>query len=281
MVRPAVLRHAVDYAVQAHRISERRACLIVGQARSSQRRKLCPRPGVEEASLKAQIQAACSAHPQAGYRRVYRLLVQRGVDVGLRRVVRLYRALGLSLRVKRKRRLKVTARVPMQLPQQRNEVWAMDFVSDAIAAEPSRPFRTFAAIDVCSRQMVAYQVATSLPSGEVTRVLEDAIKRHGKPKAIRCDNGPEFRSKHFVQFAARLGIDVQYIQPGKPIENAFAESFNGRFRAECLNANWFTSLAQARRIIADWMRHYNEERPHSSLGYLTPNDFALTQTQAA
>jgi len=170
--------------------------------------------------LEAQIQAVCSAHPQAGYRRVYRLLVQQGVNVGLRPVVRLYRALGLSLRIKRRRRPKVTARVAMQPPQQKNEVWAMDFVSDAIAAEPGRPFRTFAAIDVCSRQVVAYKVATSLPSCEVTRVLEDAITRYGKPRAIRCDNGPEFRSKQFAQFAARLGIDVQYIQPGKPIDNA-------------------------------------------------------------
>jgi putative transposase len=120
-----------------------------------------------------------------------------------------------------------------------------------------------------------------LPSSSVTRALELAIEQRGKPQTLVCDNGPEFTCLHFLQWAAQQRIDVQHIEPGKPIQNAFAESFNGRMRDECLNAQWFESLRHARSVIADWRAHYNEHRPHSALGYQTPNSFALTYRAAA
>ena len=136
--------------------------------------------------------------------------------------------------------------------------------------------RVFAAVDDFTRESVAMEAASSLPAAKVTEVLDRAIARRGRPRRIVCDNGSEFTSLWFMQWAARHGIDIQFIQPGKPTQNAFAESFNGRFRDECLNTHWFRTLPQARHIIAEWRRHYNADRPHGSLGKQTPEEFRLT-----
>ena len=167
----------------------------------------------------------------------------------------------------------------MTVPTAPRQRWSMDFIHDQLS--DGRRFRVLTVVDDFSRQSVACYAATSLPSSSVTRVLELAFATYGKPEALVCDNGPEFTCLHFLKWGARHRFDVQYIQPGKPIQNAFCESFNGRFRDECLNAQWFESLREARAVIADWQAHYNLRRPHSALGYRTPNDFALTSQAAA
>ena len=149
----------------------------------------------------------------------------------------------------------------------------MDFVHDALI--DGRRIRAFTIIDLCTREAPWIEVATSIPGDRVVRVLEQLGEAHGLPRRITCDNGPEFLSHALSTWAEDRGIDLDYIDPGKPVQNCFAESFNGTFRDECLNEHWFTSLEDARRKIERWRRRYNEERPHSSLGELTPREFAM------
>ena len=154
----------------------------------------------------------------------------------------------------------------------------MDFVHDQLA--DGRTIRVFAVIDDFTRECVAMKVGTSLCAADVAVELFKAIEERGCPQRLVCDNGPEFTSSHFQKWAARLGIEVQFIEPGKPMQNAFAESFNGRFRDECLNLHWFESLLDARRRTAAWRHHYNHARPHSALGNLNPNKFYEAWVQA-
>jgi putative transposase len=153
-----------------------------------------------------------------------------------------------------------------------NQEWAIDFASDV--TDPGQRFRVFGVIDSFTRESHVLETATSFPSRRVTRELERAIAEHGKPQSIRCDNGPELTSRHFLAWAIEWKIDIVYIQPGKPTQNGGMESFNGKLRDECLNVNWFWNLFDARRKISAWKAEYNTRRPHSSLSYLTPHEFA-------
>lgn len=155
----------------------------------------------------------------------------------------------------------------------------MDFVHDQLA--DGRCFRVFGVVDDFTRECVALVPGVSLTSADVAVSLARAIAARGRPESLVCDNGPEFRSAHFQRWAAAQGIELQFIQPGKPTQNAFAESFNGRFRDECLGVSWFHSFADARRQIAAWRRRYNERRPHSALGMVTPREFRLAHLEAA
>ncbi len=276
MVRPTVRRQAVGHVCQVLKVSERRACRVLGQHRSTQRRKgtRAEVPGLRQAIVDVAYEL-----PRYGYRRVHFVVQQRGFAVGQRRVRRVYALAGLSVRRRRRKRLKVVVRRPRVAATQPNERWSMDFVHDQLA--DGRRVRIFAAVDDFTRQSVVCGVGTTMSAVAVTQLLDQAITQRQCPEVLVCDNGPEFRSLHFLQWAASHRIDVQYIEPGKPIQNAFAESFNGRLRDECLNLHWFRTLPEARRRIADWCRHYNEERPHGSLGYQTPNHFALTHEVAA
>ena len=153
-----------------------------------------------------------------------------------------------------------------------NEDWGLDFVHDAI--ECGRAIRVLSVVDAYTRECLALEVATSFASRRVTRVLEQIVAERGVPQAIRCDNGPEFTSRYFLAWCVERKVELVHIQPGKPTQNAYVESFNGRLREECLNVNWFQNLFDARRKIAAWRKEYNEERPHSSLGYRTPEEYA-------
>lgn len=188
-----------------------------------------------------------------------------------KRVHRLYRLEGLSLR--RKSRKRRGGRVGRLMAARRiNERWSMDFVSDALAG--GTRFRAFTIVDDCSRENPAIEVDTSLTGARVVRVLDRIAEERGLPEVIVCDNGPEFISKAVDRWAYEHGVKLHFIQPGKPTQNAFIESFNGKFRDECLNEHWFLDLADARTKIEAWRREYNQERPHSSLGGLTPEEFA-------
>jgi putative transposase len=224
--------------------------------------------------LRAQLVALAREKPRFGYRRLHILLGRSGEHGNHKRVHRVYREAGLMLR-RKKRKHCVRAGKPLLARTSANQEWALDFVHDAV--DCGRAIRVLSVVDAYTRECVALEVDTSFASRRVTRVLEASIAERGRPQAIRCDNGPEFTSRHFLAWAVERQIEVIHIQPGKPTQNGRIESFHGRLREECLRVSWFQNLFDARRKIAAWHKEYNEERPHSSLGYRTPKEFAAAQ----
>lgn len=206
--------------------------------------------------------------PRYGYRRVHVLLRREGWHVNHKKLHRLYREEGLALRSKRRKKRAAQIRIVTQAPSQINELWSMDFVSDTLA--DGRRFRIHTLIDGYSRECLALDVGQSIGSAAVTRTLDRVIARRGKPAVIRVDNGTEFTSNLFDAWAYERRIQIDFIHPGRPVENGLIESFNGKLREEFLNAHWFASLDEAQRLVEQWRTHYNEVRPHSSLGYLAP-----------
>ena len=273
-------RRDVALVMAEHGLGERSACRLLEVDRSTYRYE--PRPD-RNAKLREALLLLAREQPRYGYRRLWALLVRQGWEVDGKRVHRLYKAEGLMVRRLKRKRLSGT--VPANpLLVWPNQEWAMDFVSDALAT--GRALRTFTLIDSYTKESLVIEVNTGISSRQVTRVLERVIEQRGLPGAIRCDNGPEFTSLYFVEWCKERGLTVLHIQPGKPVQNGHVESFNGRFRDECLNANWFVNLADARRKIEAWRKEYNGERPHSSLAYRTPEEFAkicseLTSRMAA
>jgi putative transposase len=193
--------------------------------------------------------------------------------VNHKRLFRIYRAAGLSVKRKKRKRL-VRVGLPAFLATAPNQQWAIDFVHDRMAN--GRALRVLTVVDTFTRECLALEVDTSLPSRRVTRALDAVIAMRGRPGKIRLDNGTELTSRHFLCWGLEQRIDLNHIEPGKPVQNAFIESFNGRLRDECLNTSWFLNLWDARLRIAKWRDEYNEQRPHSSLDYKTPNEFAKT-----
>jgi len=211
--------------------------------------------------------------PRYGYRRLHALLERGGQKASPMRVFRLYQEAGRAVRRLRRKRLARPA-VTTPLHVRPNQEWALDFVADTLGT--GRGIRVLTVVDAFTRECLGLAVDTSLSSRRVTRTLEQIIEERGMPESIRCDNGPELTSRHILGWCTDNKINLIHIQPGRPMQNGHVESFNGRFRDECLNATWFHNLADAREKIAVWRREYNEERPHSSLGYRTPNEFAET-----
>ena len=222
--------------------------------------------------MRERLRALALERPRFGYRRLRVLLAREGMKANHKLVYRLYRAEGLLVRRKRRKRLARGLRIWVVAPQRPNERWSMDFVSDCIAE--GRPIRILTLVDDYTRECLAMEVDTSLGGMRVRRILEQVIGERSRPEAIVVDNGPEFRGRALAAWSEERRVRLKFIEPGKPSQNAFIESFNGRLREECLNANWFWSLADARRKIAAWRKDYNEQRPHSSLGYLPPCQFA-------
>lgn len=207
-----------------------------------------------------------------GYRRLHLFLFRERLVVNHKRTERIYREEKLSLRIKKRKRRRSQVRVPLAVPERVNQQWSMDFVSDALCT--GRRFRALTIVDDYSRECPAIEVDTSLGGERVCRVLDRLAIERGRPETIRIDNGPEFTGKALDEWAYRNGVKLHFIDPGKPNQNAYIESFNGKFRDECLSENWFVSLEEARRIIEDWREDYNQVRPHSSLNDLTPEEFA-------
>lgn len=264
----AGLRRDVAHAVERYGMSERRACKLVGIERMSYRYE--PRPD-HNAELREELMILARQKPRWGYRRLHILLERRGVIASSQRVYRVYRKDGLAVRrLRRKRYLRMHVETP--LLSRPNQEWAMDFVHDALST--GRGMRTLTIVDGFTRESPALLVHTSIGSRMITRLLDRLIEERGKPEAIRCDNGPEFTSRHLLAWCEEHGIQLAHIQPGRPMQNGYNESFNGRLRDECLNAHCFHNLADARQKIEAWRIEYNAERPHSSLGYRTPNEFA-------
>jgi putative transposase len=207
-----------------------------------------------------------------GYRCIHALLRREGHPANHKRVYRLYQEAGLAVRRRRRRRGVTVERRPLALPQGPNQVWSIDFVMDALSN--GRRLKCLNIVDDFTKEAVDIVLEHSITGAYVTRILERAALFRGLPGAIRTDQGPEFTGKALDQWAYRNGVELKLIEAGKPTQNAYIESFNGRFRDECLNDHWFTSLTEARAIVAAWRRDYNECRPHSGIGYLTPAEFA-------
>ena len=247
----------------------RRACGVLKLPESTFRYRSCRK---EPKGLRERLLELAAERPRFGYRRLHVLLVREGWAINHKRIQRMYREEKLAVRRKRRKRVAQTARKPRVLPEQPNERWSMDFMADSLAT--GRAFRTLNVVDDFSRECVAIEVDSSLSGERVTRVLDQVIERRGKPDSLVMDNGPEFAGRALDAWAYRRGIQLDFIRPGKPIENCFVESFNGKFRDECLNQHWFTSLRDARLAIEAWRRDYNRVRPHSSLGNLPPRVYA-------
>lgn len=252
-------------------ISILRACGLFELQRSTFYKQSIADPQLD---LRLRLRELAASRPRFGYRRLHVLLQREGWVVGHKRVHRLYRLEGLNLRLRTKRRRAKVVRVAPEPSIAPNECWSIDFVSDALG--DGRRFRAFTVVDNFSRLCPVIKVAGSLPSSLVVEALERAIESHGKPSIIRVDNGPEFTSKVFDSWAYAHRIQLDYITPGKPTENGFIESFNGKFRDECLSPSWFESLDGACETIEAWRVDYNETRPHSSLAGAAPIQYLAT-----
>jgi putative transposase len=276
MVKPTAWRHAVGFLQTDFEMSQRRACRVLGVCRATAQyrsRRSDPAP------LVAKLRELATQRPRWGYRRLHILLRREGVEVNHKRVYRLYRAEGLAVRRKHRKRLASALRTVLPSPAAPNERWSMDFVSDALMN--GTRIRVFNVVDDFTRECLATEVDTSIPGLRATRVLERIAAERPLPKYLICDNGPEFTGSAFDAWAHRRGVRVHFIRPGKPVENAYAESFNGKLRDECLNENWFVTMEDARSRIEAWRLDYNQVRPHSGLDNLTPSEFALRHNSVA
>lgn len=251
-------------------LSERRACRLAGLSRDSFRHP--PEPTQATQALSARIIELAQIRRRFGYRRLHDLLDLEFPNVNHKRIYRLYRQANLAVRRRRKAKRSLGERQPLRPATAPNAVWSMDFVSDALAS--GRRIKCLTVADDFSHESVDIVVDHGISGAYVVRMLDQAACFRGYPRAVRTDNGPEFTSRAFIVWAQQHGIKHLLIDPGKPMQNGYIESFNGKFRDECLNEHWFTSLAQARQVIADWRRDYNEVRPHSSCGRIPPAQFA-------
>ena len=248
--------------------SIRKVCLLVGLPRASYDYRPVAR---RDDDLREKIRELAHQRRRFGCPRIHLLLRREGMMVNHKRTERIYREEGLSLRKRKRKKTAAINRIILTIPERPNERWSMDFVTDSIVT--GRRFRALVIVDDYSRECPVIEVDTSLGGVRVVSVLERLAETRGLPEVITIDNGPEFAGKALDEWAYRRGVKLNFIRPGKPIENAYAESFIGRLRDECLNENWFISLKQARGIIESWRIDYNEGRPHTSLGGLTPREY--------
>ena len=256
-----------------YHMSERHACRLMDLGRSTYRYEA--RKAERDSELRARLKELAAQRMRFGYRRLTAMLVQAGTQVNHKRVYRLYCEEGLTMRIRQRRRIRWTGAAKRPAATRPNERWSIDFVSDCVSS--GRVIRMLTMVDDCTSECPAIEVDTSLGGVRVGRVLDQVVAERGLPEAIVLDNGPEFRSRALAAWSEERGVRLEFIQPGKPMQNAYVESFNGRLRDECLNANWFTSLRDAKRKIEEWRQDYNQQRPHSSLAYLSPAAFALTR----
>lgn len=263
-------RADADWLRLKYAASERRVCGLIGIAVASYQYRTTR----SDEPLRTQLVDLAREKPRFGYRRLHVLLGRTGEKVNHKRVHRVYREAGLMIR-RKKRKHCVREGRPLLARTSANQEWALDFVHDAV--ECGRTIRVLSVVDAFTRECLALEVDTSFASRRVTRVLDAIIAERGMARAIRVDNGPEFTSRHFLAWCVERQIELIHIQPGKPTQNGRVESFHGRLREECLRVSWFQNLFDARRKIAAWRIDYNEQRPHSSLGYKTPKEFATEQ----
>lgn len=268
MVAAPARRELVRW-MKARGLTERRGLAIAGISASSLRYQ--PRPD-RNVALRAHIVALAQRHRRYGVGMIHLKLQQAGEHVNYKRVERLYRLEQLHIRRRRRKKIPVSERQPLVRPGRANEVWSMDFMFDREAS--GRSIKCLVIVDDATHESVAIVADHAIGGDHLTRILDGICAQRGTPAVIRTDNGAEFTGKAMLNWAYRRGIALRLIEPGKPNQNAYVESFNGRFRDECLNEHWFMSLAHARALIEAWRKEYNDERPKRSLGGLTPSQYA-------
>ena len=268
MVTPAVRREAVAHLRTFFEVSERRACAALGIDRASVRYR-SRRP--EDVHIRARLRELAAVRRRFGYRRLHVLMRREGLIMNHKKLRRLYREERLQVRRRSGRKRAIGTRAPMTIPQGPNQRWSLDFLSDAFT--DGRRFRILAVVDDFTRECLALVADTSLPGLRVVRELETIVAHRGRPATCLSDNGTELTSMVVLRWCQEMRIEWHYIAPGKPTQNAFIESFNGRLRDELLNETLFTSLGQARVALAAWKDDYNMVRPHSALGNLTPVEY--------
>ena len=276
MVTPAAKREAVVHLRSAFEVSERRACMVIGCARMTVRYR--PQRG-DDAALRARLRALAHERRRFGYRRLHVLLRREGVVVNHKRLFRLYREERLVVRRRGGRKRALGTRAPMIAPQRPNERWSLDFVSDQFI--DGRRMRILTVVDDCTRECLALAADTSISGQRVARELDRLLAERGRPTTIVSDNGTELTSNAILRWADDHQVGWHYIAPGKPVQNAFIESFNGRLRDELLNETLFRSLPHVRAALESWRVDYNTERPHSRLGWMTPETYAAARRSAA
>mgnify|MGYP005645067481 CR=1 FL=1 len=267
----------IQYLRSAYKVSGRRACDVVSLAHSTYHyRSVAP----AHIGLRQRLRDLALSRVGWGYRRLTTVLQREGWAVGHKLVYRLYREENLLLRPKqRRRRVSHQARILSSTPHQVNEQWSMDFMSDALGN--GHRFRVLTIVDDFSRESVYIGVGSHFCGIQVAQILAGLARRRSAPKKIRVDNGPEFTSVALDQWAYWNEVQLVFSRPATPTDNAHIESFNARVRKECLNAHWFESIPDARAKLRAWRRQYNEEHPHSALGYLTPNAYAQKHAKPA
>jgi putative transposase len=275
-VTPAARRQAVAIAQEEHGLSRRRACRLVGISRSVAERE--PKRARDHARLRERLHALAGERRRFGYRRLHELLRREGWKANHKLIERLYREEKLAIRRRGRQKRSGSSTTGHWCPIAANQRWSLDFTEDCLAN--GRRFRTANLKDDCTRECPAILVDFSLPGSRVVGMLEDAAGERGYPDMLVVDNGPELRGRDLDRWAHEHGVRLFFIDPGKPMQNGSIESFNGRFREECLDQCWFTSLAEARRIIEAWRLDYNLRRPHTSLRMRTPAAFAAARPLA-
>lgn len=269
MVAPGVKREAVAHVVATHGVSQRRACQVLTVDRSSVRYQHV-RP--DDAEARTAMKSVAAERRRFGYRRIHIMLRRQGIVMNLKKLRRLYREERLQVRRRGGRKRALGTRRPLLVPDAVNRRWSLDFVSDALT--DGRRLRVLAIVDDFSRECLALVADTSLSGLRVVRELDAIITQRGRPDMVVSDNGTELTSMAILAWCQRTGIEWHYIAPGKPMQNGFVESFNGRFRDELLNEALFSSLRDAREQIRAWKDDYNHHRPHSGLGNVPPVEFA-------
>lgn len=269
MVSPQVRREAVATLMRERSFGVTRACGLIRISRSLYRYRSRRPPCAE---LRERICEIAALKRRYGYRRIHIRLRREGWAVNRKLTYRLYREAGLAVRRRKRKRIGPFERKPLPKPLVANDSWSMDFMSDGLA--DGRRLRCLTIVDDCTRECVAIEVDTSITGSRVKAVLERLADLRGLPRSITVDHGPEFEGQVMDAWAYQRGVGLSFIRPGKPNDNAYIESFNGKFRDECLNEHWFRSIAHARQVIEDWRIEYNSERTHSSLGDITPEEFA-------
>lgn len=274
---PAAKRQAVAHLQATLGMSERRACAVVGADRTSMRYRSCR---ADDGDLRSRLRDLAQQRRRFGYRRLHILLRRDGITINRKKTQRLYREEGLTVRRRKGRRRATGSRAPAPVLALPNQRWSLDFVHDQLVT--GRRFRVLNIVDDVTRECLRAVVDTSISGRRVVRELTDLLAERGRPAMIVSDNGTELTSNAVLAWSGDVGVEWHYIAPGKPTQNGFVESFNGRMRDELLNETLFFTIGQARSILARWVDDYNTERPHSSLGYATPAAFAagLKQQQA-
>lgn len=267
-MKPAQKKTLVDFLRVGYKIGKRKACQLIGLNRATYYYESQTK---DQTALKIRLRDLAASRVRYGYRRLHVLLQREGWKINHKRVYRIYQQEGLSLRLKRAKKRVSVARVPTPPANAPNEQWSMDFMADALA--DGRRFRVLTLVDNFSRVSPALEVDFSLPGEKVVAVLDQLAAAGKKPKVLHVDNGPEFISKALDAWAHRNGVHLDFSRPGKPTDNPFIESFNGKLRTECLEQNWFASLNEAKERLEAHRKEYNTERPHTALQYLTPEQY--------